>query len=97
MTELLGRLRWRLLLGNLLVAAAGAFTVAAGVSLAAPGAFEHAMGGPGGMAGMGSMMNTTVTAAFGDAIGTALLLGVGRPPSSRSSPRRSSRRAWRAP
>jgi signal transduction histidine kinase len=76
MTGLLGRLRWRLLVGNLIVAAAGAITVAAGVSLAAPRAFDQAMGGQGGMAGMGTMMGSLVTAAFGDAISSALLLGV---------------------
>ena len=64
-----GRLRWRLLAGNLLVAAAGAITVAIAVSLAAPLAFEHAMGSQGAMAGMGTMMSSAVTAAFGDAVG----------------------------
>ena len=34
-----GRLHWRLLAGNLVVTAAGAITVAVGVSLAAPLAF----------------------------------------------------------
>jgi two-component system sensor histidine kinase BaeS len=72
-----GRLRWRLLAGNLLVAAAGAITVAIAVSLAAPLAFEHAMGSQGAMAGMGTMMSSAVTAAFGDAVGSALVLGVG--------------------
>ncbi len=72
-----GRLRWRLLAGNLVVAAAGAITVAIAVSLAAPVAFDHAMGGQGAMAGMGTMMSATVTAAFGDAVGSALVLGVG--------------------
>jgi two-component system sensor histidine kinase BaeS len=72
-----GRLRWRLLIGNLLVAGAGAITVAVGVSLAAPRAFERAMGGQGGMAGMGAMMDASVRAAFGDAVGAALVLGVG--------------------
>jgi two-component system sensor histidine kinase BaeS len=72
-----GRLRWRLLAGNLVVAAAGAITVAIAVSLAAPVAFDHAMGGQGGMAGMGTMMGSVVTAAFGDAVGSALALGVG--------------------
>ncbi len=72
-----GRLRWRLLIGNLLVAGAGAVTVMVGVSLAAPRAFEHAMGDQGGMAGMGTMMDAAVTAAFGDAVGSALVLGVG--------------------
>lgn len=71
-----GRLRWRLLIGNLLVAGAGAITVAGGVSLAAPRAFEHAMGSQGGMAGMDTMMDAAVSAAFGDAVGSALVLGV---------------------
>ena len=72
-----GRLRWRLLAGNLVVTAAGAITVAVGVSLAAPLAFEHAMDSQGGMAGMGTMMSSSVRAAFGDAVGSALVLGVG--------------------
>jgi two-component system, OmpR family, sensor histidine kinase BaeS len=72
-----GRLHWRLLAGNLVVAAAGAITVAIAVSLAAPVAFEHAMGSQGAMAGMGTMMSSAVTAAFGDAVGSALVLGVG--------------------
>ena len=76
MTGILARLRWRLLLGNLIVAAAGAVTVAVAVSLAAPRAFERAMGGQSGMAGMGTMMGSLVTTAFGDAISAALLLGV---------------------
>ena len=70
----LGRLRWRLLLGNLLVAAAGAGAVALGVSVSAPGAFDNAMGA--GAAGMGGMMNSTISAAFGSAVGSALLLGL---------------------
>jgi two-component system, OmpR family, sensor histidine kinase BaeS len=72
-----GRLRWRLLAGNLVVAAAGAITVAIAVSLAAPVAFDRAMGSQGAMAGMGTMMGSLVTAAFGDAVGSALVLGVG--------------------
>ena len=76
MTGLLARLRWRLLLGNLIVAGAGAVTVAVAVSLAAPRAFESAMGGQSGMAGMGTMMGSLVTADFGDAVSSALLLGV---------------------
>ncbi len=74
------RLRWRLLAANLLVAAAGAAAVAAGVWLAAPRAFEDAMGGMGGMMGGGmmggGMMDPLVRAAFGDAVGTALILGL---------------------
>jgi two-component system sensor histidine kinase BaeS len=72
-----GRLHWRLLAGNLVVAAAGAITVAIAVSLAAPVAFEHTMGGQGATAGMGTMMSSSVTAAFGDAVGSALVLGIG--------------------
>lgn len=71
------RLRWRLLTGNLIVAAAGALTVAIAVSVTAPQAFEHAMGPEGAMAGMGSMMESLTRAAFGDAIGSALMLGIG--------------------
>jgi hypothetical protein len=46
-----GRLRWRLLVVNLAVAASGVLAVAAGVWLAAPRAFEDAanMTGSGGM------------------------------------------------
>jgi two-component system, OmpR family, sensor histidine kinase BaeS len=82
----LGRLRWRLLVANLAVAAAGAAAVAVGVWLAAPRAFENAMGfggmmGSGGMMGGGSgnaggTMDPVVRAAFGDAVGTALALGL---------------------
>ncbi len=72
-----GRLRWRLLAGNLVVAAAGAMTVALGVSLAAPRAFEHAMAPGGGMTGMGSMMDPAISTAFGDAVSSGLVLGVG--------------------
>ena len=72
-----GRLQWRLLAGNLVVAAAGAITVAIAVSLAAPVAFDRAMGSQGGMTGMGTVMSSAVTAAFGDAVGSALVLGVG--------------------
>ena len=75
MTGLLGRLRWRLLIGNLIVAGAGAITVAVAVSLAAP-RVRARDGGQGGMAGMGTMMGSVVTAAFGDAVSSALLLGV---------------------
>jgi two-component system sensor histidine kinase BaeS len=71
----LGRLRWRLLIGNLLVAGAGAFVVAVAVSLAAPQAFDNAMGN-GTMVGMGGMMSATVSTAFGAAVGSALLLGL---------------------
>ncbi|MHB8960266.1 MAG: HAMP domain-containing sensor histidine kinase [Candidatus Limnocylindrales bacterium] len=77
----LGRLRWRLLAANLAVAAAGVLAVAAGVWLAAPRAFESAMGmgGPGGgmMGGAGvGMMDPALSAAFGNSVGSALLLGL---------------------
>lgn len=72
-----GRIRWRLLAGNLAVAGAGVVAVAAGVWLAAPAAFENAMGMNGGMgAGMGGMMDPLLRSAFGDAVGTAILLGL---------------------
>ena len=78
-----GRLRWRLLAANLAVATAGVAAVVAAVWLAAPRAFEDAMGmrGSGGMmsggTGMmsGGMMDPVLRSAFGDAVGTALLLG----------------------
>ncbi|MCJ7709735.1 MAG: HAMP domain-containing protein, partial [Chloroflexi bacterium] len=76
----LGRLRWRLLAANLAVAAAGVVAVAAGVWLAAPRAFDEAMGqmgGSGGMMGGGAgMMDPLLRSAFGDAVGSALLLGL---------------------
>ena len=66
-----GRIRWRLLAANLVVAGVAVVTVAIGVWLAAPSAFENAMGmGPG-------MMDPLLRAAFGDAVGTAILLGLG--------------------
>jgi signal transduction histidine kinase len=75
----LGRLRWRLLGANLAVATAGILSVMAGVALAAPSAFESAMGmrGSGGMMGGtgGGMMDPLLRSAFGDAVGSALLLG----------------------
>ena len=74
-----GRLRWRLLAANLAVATAGIAAVVAAVSLAAPRAFEQAMGmrGTGGMMGGngGGMMDPLLRSAFGDAMGSALLLG----------------------
>lgn len=76
----LGRIRWRLLAANLAVAGAGVVAVAAGVWLAAPAAFENAMGMGGGMMGGGTgggMMDPLLRAAFGYAVGTALLLGLG--------------------
>lgn len=76
-----GRLRWRLLAANLAVAAAGVAAVAAGVWLAAPRAFETAMGvgGSGGMMGGSGagMMDPLLRSAFGDAVGSALVLGLG--------------------
>lgn len=74
-----GRLRWRLLAANLAVATAGIVAVVAGVWLAAPRAFEDAMGmrGSGGMMGdSGGMMDPLLRSAFGDAVGSALLLGL---------------------
>jgi len=84
MTRLgLGSIRWRILAANLAVAGAGVVAVAAGVWLAAPTAFENAMGMGGGMmsGGMmdgstGGMMDPVLRAAFGDAVGTAILLGL---------------------
>ena len=82
----LGRLRWRLLAANLAVAAVGVGAVALGVALAAPGAFNDAMvragmmgAGQGGMmGGPGStgMMDPLLSAAFGDAVGSAIWLGL---------------------
>jgi signal transduction histidine kinase len=73
-----GRLRWRLLAANLAVATAGVAAVVAGVWLAAPRAFESAMGMRGGgwmMGGGAGMMDPLLRSAFGDAVGSALLLG----------------------
>ena len=80
-----GRLRWRLLGANLAVAAAGVAAVTTGVWLAAPGAFDSAVGGA-GMAGAGQggmmggttsgMMDPLLRSAFGDAVGTAIWLGL---------------------
>jgi two-component system, OmpR family, sensor histidine kinase BaeS len=73
-----GRLRWRLLAANLAVATAGVAAVVAGVSLAAPRAFDEAMGmrgGAGMMGGGAGMMDPVLRSAFGDAVGSALLLG----------------------
>ena len=75
-----GRIRWRLLAANLAVAGAGVVAVAAGVWLAAPSAFDNAMGMSGGGmmgGGAGGMMDPVLQAAFGDAVGTALLIGLG--------------------
>ncbi|HEY3335275.1 MAG TPA: ATP-binding protein [Candidatus Limnocylindrales bacterium] len=75
----LGRLRWRLLAANLAVAAAGVIAVVIGVWLAAPQAFERSMGmaGSGGMMGGSGagMMDPLLRAAFGEAVGAALVLG----------------------
>ena len=69
-----------MLAANLAVAAAGVVAVAAGVWLAAPRAFERAMGtgGSGGMMGGSGagMMDPVLRSAFGDAVGTALMLGL---------------------
>ena len=73
-----GRLRWRLLAANLAVATAGVGAVVAGVWLAAPRAFDAAMGmrgGDGMMGGGAGMMDPILRSAFGDAVGSALLLG----------------------
>ena len=72
-----GRLRWRLLAANLAVATAGVAAVVAGVWLAAPRAFDEAMGMRGGgmMGGSTGMMDPILRSAFGDAVGSALLLG----------------------
>lgn len=76
-----GRLRWRLLAANLAVASAGVMAVAVGVWLAAPRAFDTAMGmgGSGGMMGGtgAGMMDPLLRSAFGDAVGSALLIGLG--------------------
>lgn len=81
-----GRLRWRLLGANLVVAAAGVVAVMLAARLSAPRAFEDAMGRAGtGMMGTGmgtamgadGMMDPALRSAFGDAVGSALLLGLG--------------------
>lgn len=77
-----GRIRWRLLAANLAVAAAGVVAVVVGVWLAAPRAFDDAMGrngmGGGGsmMGGPGGMMDPLLRSAFGEAVGSALVLGL---------------------
>ncbi len=81
----LGRLRWRILAANLAVAGAGVIVAVLGVWLAAPGAFGDAMGRAGmagvsgGMMGGGTpgMMDPLLRSAFGDAVGTAIWLGLG--------------------
>lgn len=73
-----GRLRWRLLAANLAVATVGIMAIVAGVAFAAPRAFDEAMGmraGGGMMGGAGGMMDPVLRSAFGDAVGSALLLG----------------------
>ena len=79
----LGRLRWRLLAANLAVAGAGVTAAVAGVWVAAPRAFDDAMGrngmtgGSGGMMGGSSgMMDPLLQSAFGDAVATAIWLGL---------------------
>ncbi|NJD27193.1 MAG: HAMP domain-containing histidine kinase [Chloroflexi bacterium] len=71
-----GRIRWRLLAANLAVAGAAVVAVTAGVWLAAPSAFENAMGMRGMGGGMSGMMDPLLRAAFGDAVGTAVVLGL---------------------
>lgn len=65
-------LRGRLLVANLVVAAAALGTVLIGVSLVGPGYFEEAMGHPPGDPA-GSMMDSLTLNAFQDAIRTSLL------------------------
>lgn len=65
-------LRGRLLLANLIVAAATLGTVLVGVSLVGPGYFQEAMGHPAGDSA-GSTMDALTLAAFQEAIRTALL------------------------
>lgn len=66
------RLRGRLLIANLIVAAAAIGTVLVGVSLVGPGYFQEAMGHqPGDLAGQ--QMDELTLAAFREAIRTALL------------------------
>lgn len=80
----LRRLRWRILAANLAVAAVGVAAVVLGVWFAAPQAFEDAMGRDGLMAGAGmmggagpaGMMDPLLRSAFGDAVGTAIWLGL---------------------
>ena len=76
-----GRLHWRLLAASFVVAAAGIGAVIAAAALTAPRAFEEAMGHAGEMGmspGMGStgMMDPLLRTAFGEAVGSALLLGL---------------------
>jgi signal transduction histidine kinase len=78
-----GRLRWRLLAANLVVAGAGVGAVSGGVWLAAPRAFDDAMLHAGGvgrsgsmMEGSGGMMDPLLRSAFGEAVGSALLMGL---------------------
>ena len=78
----LSRLRWRILAANLAVAGVGVAAVVLGVWLAAPRAFDDAMMGAGfggmmGRSGSAGMMDPIVTSAFGDAVGTAIWLGLG--------------------
>ncbi len=81
----LGRLRWRLLAANLAVAAAAVAAITLGVWLAAPLAFESAMGRNGTVGGSGGMMGGTgssgmmdplLRSAFGDAVAAAIWLGL---------------------
>ena len=70
--RLIRRLRGRLLLANLAVAAVVIGTVWVGVSLIGPGYFEQAMGHRPGDPG-GQMMDALTLSAFRDAIGSALV------------------------
>ena len=73
----LGRLRWCLLAANLSVATVGIAAVMFGVWVVAPRAFEDAMGMSSSRSMMGGsgMMDPLLRSAFGEAVGSALLLG----------------------
>jgi len=72
------RLWMRLLVSHAAVALVGGATLFIATTLAAPTAFESAMGQPGGggMAGMGDMMSTLVRSAFQEALATALIVAL---------------------
>lgn len=67
----------RLLVSYLMVVVVAGATLFAAINLAAPAAFEQAMGHGGGSAGMGDMMTALVRAAFAQALGSALALALG--------------------
>ncbi len=72
------RIRTRLLLSHLAVIAVGAVTLLLTVGLAAPSAFDAAMGhSMDGMDGMDDMMGALVRAAFQEAVQVALVVAVG--------------------